>query len=103
MKQFLSVGQGWRTYATIVIGLIMGGYQAWTGHVIPTPWYVAVGLSALGFNRAAVSNTATETQTLMTDVLNQISVPVLGTPSPVQTTEQEQVETANLNKESLVK
>lgn len=57
----ISWADGKKTYLTVALGLGLGVYQAITGVDISTHWYVAVVLTALGFNRLGLAKTQAST------------------------------------------
>lgn len=77
--KLLDYTKGWKTYATVVLGLGVGVYAAVTGHDIPVWGYAILGFAGLGFHRSALSNQAqiatTDVLSLVQAVLAQVSTP----------------------------
>lgn len=121
--KFKSLKSGWKTYATVAVGIGFGVAQAYGVH-IPTWVDIILGFAGIGFGRMAISSQAEEStvaiQKLVQDVLTQVSVPdnvqtpvvvndasrgltvgqtvVIGKPSPMgQTPAESHAETEALN------
>lgn len=78
--QFISWKNGWKTYATVVIGVGVGVADYFN---YPIPHIqgieVVLGFMGIGFGRMAITNqskiTAQALSTLLQDVLQQVTVP----------------------------
>lgn len=123
MPKFISLASGYKTYATVLAGLLWGVWEWHTGATgEQMPWYIGMVLAALGFHRAAIAKQAKSTQEVtqalvnfVQSTLSQVEEPavepskglqkgdkvggiVIGQPSPAgQTDAQAKAETAALN------
>jgi hypothetical protein len=75
--KFLNFAKGWKTYATVAVGISLGLYQWYTGHDVPSYAYMILGFAGLGFHRSALQGetqaTAEAVSGLITDVLSQVT------------------------------
>ena len=80
--KFLNFTTGWKTYATVAIGIGVAVAQVYGFHI---PWAVDVGLGfvGLGFHRLATQKLTTDTVIainaliqVVQDVQSQVTVPV---------------------------
>lgn len=82
--KLLSFTKGWKTYATVLVGLGVGVMQA---NSLDIPNWVdwSLGFMGLGFHRLAVQNqsklVAQQVEALVKAILDQVSVPDDGKPS----------------------
>lgn len=79
---------GWKTYATVAIGIAIGVYSWYTGHDVPSYVYLILGCCGFGFTRSAIStetrNAIEAAVVLGKDVVSQTTVTV--TPTTAQST-----------------
>lgn len=123
MPKFIPFASGYKTYATIIGGILWGLWEYHTGSTgEQMPWYIGVALAALGFHRMAIAKQAKDTEAVTQALINfiestistveepavgapkalqkgdKIDSVVVGQPSPAnQTDAQAKAETAALN------
>ena len=122
LPKLINITSGWKTYATVVGGLVFGLWEYHTGATgEQMPWYIALVLAGLGFHRAAIAKQAKATEAVtealisfVQSTLGQVEEPavqpslglqkgdsvggvIIGQTSPVQTEASEKLETAKLN------
>lgn len=85
--KLISWTSGWKTYATVAIGIAIGVYSWYTGHDVPSYVYLILGCCGFGFTRSAIStetrNAIEAAVVLGKDVVSQTTVTVTPTvPTP---------------------
>lgn len=90
MTSLIDFQKNKKTYIVVVIGIVLGAYQAYTGHDLPS--YVNWGLMFLGLGttRMAITNqsktAAMDIMALVNNVLSTVTVTNTETTTPAPTT-----------------
>ncbi len=72
--KFLSFSTGYKTYIAVGIGIALAIAEA-LGLTVPGLVYIILGFLGLGFQRSAIGSNKNSIQTIVQDVLSQITIP----------------------------